>query len=163
MRPLALRAAAAGAGLVALVSIARADAPPGQYRVFNRSDVVIIDNGTQLTWQRAVVYQATSFADATSYCAGLALSQTPGWRVPSYKELLTLVDESPHTEYPTGAPVQIAIDASAFPGTPVDQPYWTSSVYLQGATSAYAVRFSDGAGLAVLMATPGYYVRCVHD
>jgi len=161
-RRVALRLSASGAGLVAVVSLARADAPPGQYAQFSREDTVITDDGTRLRWQRVATYQATSFADAQGYCAALSLGGLGAWRVPSYKELLTLVDEAPHTEYPTGAPVTIAIDGNAFPGTNPGV-YWSSSADAQTSGNAYAVRFSDGQSQSAPVNTTGYSVRCVHD
>jgi hypothetical protein len=145
---------------LAIVSVARADAPPAQYAGFNATDVVITDDGTGLSWQRTVVYRATSLADGEAYCAALSLGGLVGWRVPSYKELLTLVDEDPHVEYPTGAPQTDAIDPHAFPGTPVDAPFWSSSPTPMGG-SAYVVRFDTGEALTATVGTPSYYVRCV--
>lgn len=65
------------------------------------------------------------------------------WRVPSYKELLTLVDESPHQDYVQG--LIVAIDANAFPSTPASQ-FWTSSLDPMNPTQAYAVDFGTGVG-----------------
>lgn len=161
-RAVTLRLTATGAVLVAVVSIARADAPPGQYSNFNRNDVAIVDNWTGLRWERVALYQAASFDDAVAHCAALTLDGLVSWRVPSYKELLTLVDESPHTEYPTGAPVTMAIDGNAFPGAHVDLPYWTSTPYLKSPGDAYVVRFSDGIADHAAMLSANYYVRCVH-
>jgi hypothetical protein len=157
---LPLRVLASAAGVVVMGSLALADAPPTQYAAFDLKDLTILDSQTQLRWQRHAGPQ-TSFAGAIAYCAGLSLAgYTSGWRVPSYKELLTLVDESPHTEYPTGAPQQIAIDGNAFPNTAVDAPYWTSSPYPSIAGDAYVVEFVQGAGQSQSMGTPAY-VRCV--
>jgi hypothetical protein len=144
--------------------LARADAPPGQYAAFNQADTVITDNKTLLNWQRTVTTLST-FSGAVAACNGLSLGGFPsGWRLPSYKELLTLVDESPHMEYPTGAPVQIAIDGNAFPETPVTPfpgYYWTSSVDPNAAASLLVVQFADGQGVS-LAGNQTAWVRCVH-
>ena len=146
--------------------LARADAPPDQYAAFNQADVVITDSKTLLTWQRSVT-TLTTFSGpfgAVAACSGLSLGGFPsGWRLPSYKELLTLVDESPHLEYPTGAPVQIAIDGNAFPETPVGPPayYWTSSVDPNAAANLLVVEFNGGTGVS-LTGTETAWVRCVH-
>jgi hypothetical protein len=153
------------AGVLALAPLARADAPTDQYNLFNLNSVVIQDLGTGLTWQRYASTATVSFADAATTCAALSLDTfTTGWRVPSYKELLTIVDEVPHTEYPGGVPVTTAIDANAFPGTDVQASYWSSSVFPStGATPlGYSVDFSSGVpqqdnALHLL------HVRCVHD
>ena len=140
--------------------VARADAPAGQYEAFNQADAIITDDKTHLAWQRTVT-TLTDFAGALAACHGLALGAfSSGWRLPSYKELLTLVDESPHTEYPTGAPQQIAIDPYAFPETPVTpSTYWTSSV---AGAQVFSVEFVQGNAM-LQPATAMQYVRCVHD
>jgi hypothetical protein len=160
-RRLALRLIAPGAAVITVGVIARADAPPGQYDPFNRADTVITDAKTGLNWQRTVM-TSTNFVGAVIACSGLSLGNFPtNWRLPSYKELLTLVDESPHAEYPTGAPVWIAIDPYAFPETPVDNPYWTSSVVPSGG-SVFTVEFKAGNG-GTSPVSAMLYVRCVND
>lgn len=164
------RAAAACATVGMVGVLARADAPPDQYQPFDQSDVTITDKFTGLQWQRTATWQPTLTA-AVAACASLRLQGATGWRLPSYKELLTLVDESPHTEYPTGAPQSIAIDGNAFPftsvfppgsTTPPTAPYWTSSPCpAENCAGFYlAVDFSTGAGEPWLP-TAGGYARCV--
>jgi hypothetical protein len=150
-------------GTIDLASPAQADAPTGQYYFFDQYSVVITDNRTQLLWQRGYAGNMT-FAEAQGYCASLSLPPfASGWRVPSYKELLTLVDEHPHIESFGGVPSQKAIDPYAFWGTPADN-FWTSSFAGSSAFSAqgYVVTFKDGTGGRTDVTTPGY-VRCVHD
>jgi hypothetical protein len=141
--------------------IARADAPPDQYASFNQADTVITDNFTKLNWQRTVT-TSTDFAGAIAECNGLSLGTfSSGWRLPSYKELLTLVDESPHDEYPTGQAVQVAIDGNAFPETP-NGSFWTSSV-VPSSGSILDVEFKQGTGNTLLPIGANAYVRCVHN
>jgi hypothetical protein len=158
-----LRATLAAGAVVALTTLARADAPMDQYDLFNGSSDVIEDQRTGLTWQRTASPTPVTQEGAFTVCASLSLdSLTSGWRVPSYKELLTLVDEAPHTEYEDGQLVEKAIDPNAFPNIAVDHAYWTSSPYtLQGA-SAYTVSFDTGLP-AFDETIHSNYVRCVHD
>lgn len=161
-----LRVSTAAAGVVALASLAHADAPPDQYGLFNATYQVIEDVQTGLYWQRypapTTPATALSFDDAASYCANLSLgSYATGWRVPSYKELLTLVDEAPHVEYEDGGLVPKAIDGNAFPDTAVDEPYWTSSLFPALTGYAYFVDFSTGIPNDDKIGR-SYYVRCVH-
>lgn len=164
MRRAGLRAGLSTVALVAVVSLARADAPPDQYYFFSSGDPVIIDNYTGLIWERFPSSTTTSFDFASSHCQTLSLSAYPsGWRVPSYKELLTLVDEHPHVEYSGGQLVPHAIDPNAFPQTLVETPYWTSSIYPDASQSkAYIVDFRDGQASYDLFGQP-HHVRCVHD
>jgi hypothetical protein len=151
--------------LVAMVSLARADAPPDQYELFNSGSSTIADHYTKLVWQRAAPSLQYSFTDAATYCQGLSLNGFVNWRVPSYKELLTLVDEHPHFEYENGSLVPHAIDPNAFPGSAVGTPYWTSSMYPEDPTqgSAYVIDFRNGqANYTSTGPSTLLFVRCVH-
>jgi hypothetical protein len=158
-----LRATLSATALAAVVSLARADAPPDQYVLFNSGSLTIADQYTNLVWQRTVPMTQYDFWHAATYCQGLSLDGFSNWRVPSYKELLTLVDENPHFEYEYGSLVPHAIDPNAFPATPVGSPYWTSSMYPADTTrgSAYAVDFGTGTGRQEDLKVP-LDVRCVH-
>jgi hypothetical protein len=163
----ALRATLAASAVVVLATLARADAPGDQYNLFNGNSDIIQDVRTGLTWQREPSPTQVSFSDAALACQALSLDTfTSGWRVPSYKELLTLVDEAPHVEYEGGVLVTKWIDGNAFLGdarSPVlAAGYWTSSAY-PGTPPAYAytVDFGSGTSLALGM-TKLQYVRCVH-
>jgi hypothetical protein len=155
--------ATAGAGVVALASLARADAPSDQYYFFNSSAGTITDNFTGLVWQRYASTAPVPWASSFAVCASMSTSKVT-WRVPSYKELLTLVDEVPHTEYENGALVSKAIDPNAFPGTAVDASYWSSSMPASqaGNANAFAVDFHTGVP-QLQDSLQNLYVRCVHD
>jgi hypothetical protein len=165
--PHLLRAALAASTVVALATLARADAPGDQYNLFNLNSDMIQDLRTGLSWQRYPLATTVSLAQAEATCQALSLDQYPsGWRVPSYKELLTIFDEAPHYEYSNGVPVLKWIDGNAFPGdqaAPVlDAAYWTSSLYpLLPAGYAYAVNFNTGLPQQQAVGT-SQYVRCVH-
>jgi hypothetical protein len=122
-------------GVLLLVVPAAADAPADQYDPFDRTDVAITDHFTSLTWVRAV--QRTAFTtekDAETYCKNI------GAFVPTVKDLLT-------------------IDAYAFPDTPVDAAYWTSTP--AGANAHWTVDFRTGVTAKVSEPSTGAYVRCV--
>ncbi|MGH7298285.1 MAG: DUF1566 domain-containing protein [Polyangiaceae bacterium] len=156
-----LRVTVAAGGALALSSLARADAPTDQYGIFDLGTVVIQDAQTGLAWQRYASATAVNLDAATSRCAGLSFPGfVGGWRVPSYKELLTLVDEVPHVEYENAGLVTKSIDGNAFPGALVDELYWSSSTYLGFSQSAYVVNFETGEGENQSMNSTGY-VRCV--
>src|ERR1700722_7009203 len=125
------RATFGASAILVLVTLARADAPFDQYNLFNLNSDVIQDQQTGLYWQRYPPTNGVNFDGAALYCGQLSLDTfASGWRVPSYKELLTLVDESPHVEYENGTVVEKYIDGNAFPGTEVlSSSYWTSSAY----------------------------------
>jgi Protein of unknown function (DUF1566) len=159
--PRTLRAVAVGGACFALATLARADAPSDQYGYFDTANQTIFDNYTRLEWERYPPTAPMAFSDALTHCATLTLGSAAGsWRLPSYKELLTIVDEAPHTEYENGALVQKAIDPNAFPQAPVlDNEYWTSSPNLVSG-GFYGIDFTTGAAFPVKANSSGY-VRCV--
>jgi hypothetical protein len=76
-------------------------------------DGSILDQASDLTWQRTLDPGSYSWSDALKYCASLGT----GWRVPSLTEIQTIIDDV--KEDP-------AVDATAFPGAPAVQ-FWTST------------------------------------
>ncbi len=152
-------AAVLATSVIPLAVIALADAPSDQYNTFTKDRQDIFDKHTQLRWARYQVIPVKSSDEAETKCASAGFSDGgAGWRVPTVKELLTLVDEDPHQEaLADGAVVRIAIDKNAFPGTPVDRPYITA---LAAGGPQYVVDFSTGiASTATPIGT--YWVRCV--
>ena len=153
---LALRVAALG--LVFATPVA-ADAPTSgvdrQYEPFRSGDPAIVDRFTQLEWDRPVTYDArTAFDEAAASCA------SEGRRLPSLKELLTIVDEEPHAEYDSGRLELVAryIDRQAFPKTPAEE-FWTSSS--KDETTVFTVDFATGKTQTANAAQDKRRVRCV--
>jgi hypothetical protein len=110
---------------------------------------LVHDRHTGLTWQRQVDHDDYAWQDANAHCASLG-SNGGGWRLPSLRELLTLVDV---THY------EPAIDASAFPDTP-SEFFWSSSPSrAPPAGTAWGVNFTRGASAAGLMGNRAH-VRC---
>ena len=121
---------------------ALADEPAEQYDAFDSANVWIRDGRTGLRWQRYVAAQPITQAQAESSCAALTLDGR-AWRLPSVKELLTIVDEDVHYEYePPGVQVPKAIWSNAFPQTP-GHCFWTTPLVATG-TMAWKVDFSNG-------------------
>lgn len=141
-----LRLSLSGATLALLVltAPALADAPIGdpQYEAFDSSSTTISDRKTILTWDRNRVLRDKGFALAASHCDAVF----PGvGRVPTVKELLTLVDEEGRQVYDTtfNPPfVYKYIDQTAFADAPTNKPYWTSTVESDG--KVWTVDFSTG-------------------
>jgi len=133
--------------VVVAVGVAAADAPTGRFSI---SDQVVSDNVTGRLWQRAVAPGTYNWAQAKSYCAALDLGGHSDWRLPSMKELQTIVDETR---------VNPAIDASVFPSTPSEY-FWSSSPVSGSTPHAWYVHFSNGyPDFDVVSNT--YRVRCV--
>lgn len=130
-------------------------APTDQYATFDYRSQTIRDLKTKLTWTRATA--SRNFAGAGAYCATFGANV----RLPTVNELLSLVDEEPHQEYEGLGAVTKHIDPDAFPNTPTDLPYWTSTAdLLQGGGRRMTVNFGTG-GTSGELAGSVLNVRCV--
>jgi hypothetical protein len=115
---------------------------------------LVTDASTGLVWQQTVPMTALTWAAAKASCDALGA----GFRLPGLKELQSIVDYG--TAYPGPGP---AIDAAAFPATPIGG-YWTSSSVSGSTSTFWIVRFDNGdtASSSIVAATDVRYVRCVH-
>jgi hypothetical protein len=126
---------------------AGADSPPCPYQVSNQGpNPVATDGQTGLTWTTMVPGKQYALADAQAYCAGLGA----GWRVPSLRELQTIVDEGMSSP---------AIDRATFTDGHTDV-FWSSTPSVQVPTSAWGVSFILGETVVADQSTK-QYVRCV--
>jgi hypothetical protein len=130
---------------VVLALPATADAPrdPAQYEQFDRYSTEIEDHFTKLVWDRFGVLKDKKQSEGDFYCSATVF---PGaGRLPTVKELLTLVDEEPHEEHDSSVnPPKVfkTIDQGAFPDTPTQKPYWTSTLAANG--QVFTVNFATG-------------------
>jgi hypothetical protein len=142
------------AALLAVSFVCHAGAPAGR---FTASSGTVHDTKTGLTWQQAVpagTYtwgSASTSGTAQNYCASLTLNAV-SWRLPTMKELTTIVDYSVASPGP-------AIDTTAFPSTPTGG-FWSSTP--QAASSnAWAVYFNGANGAPISNTSAALSVRCV--
>jgi hypothetical protein len=153
MKPKAITKFFVATTLVTLVFQAadgRANAPTGHYATVNAT---VRDTKTGLTWQQTTTGGGTYTWDAAkTFCSGLG----SGWRLPTAKELLTLVDaQAYHAEATT-----TVIDNAAFPATSVDVDWWSSTTVASASSQAWAVNFAVG-DLEVADKTAELHARCV--
>jgi hypothetical protein len=119
--------------LLALAAPARANAPDGRYTVTGGT---VYDGKTKLTWQQAAPPDMLTWAGAKSYCAGLGTTLGgTGWRLPTVKELMTIVDFSR---------MGPAIDPIAFPSAGSGDFWSASLVTYSSGTRAYFIGFAYG-------------------
>ena len=101
---------------------------------------------------------------AMDQASAAASCKSSGERLPTYRELLTIVDEDPHDEWD---PVQQQatpryIDPDAFPGTP-PVTFWTMSPGAGNNQNKFkVVDFSDGSTTELGASNTAHY-RCVSD
>lgn len=120
---------------------------PGTLPRFTIGESTVLDRNTQLTWQRKILDQPLAWESASDYCRGLK----NGWRLPSNKELQTIVDET--TDHPTA-------DLTLFPNTPAAS-FWTSTpVNKSGLSSAVYLDMRDGINEEA-GTNEAFWVRCV--
>ena len=147
---------AAVAVVVALTASADASAPAGRYVVTSggTGNGTVYDTKTKLTWQQTVPSTTYTWANAKTYCGSAAVSTSlggTGWRLPTLKELQTIVD---------GSRFAPSIYQGAFLSAAGDN-HWSSTPSVPVPSSAWAVDF--GVGFAAYSdASSAYHVRCVH-
>ncbi len=129
---------------------ASADAPPGRYTV-DVDGGTVHDTQTGLTWQRDASSGQQTWAQAQTTCAALIATLGDAYRLPTIKELQTLVDYSATT-----SPV---LDPSAFPYMP-GTSFWSATPFAGTTDSAWMLEFGTGIPYSPLKTMP-YYVRCV--
>lgn len=106
---------------------------------------VVLDAATALVWQGCAAGRTGRDCDtgaatldtwdqAASDCASLVWAGFDDWRLPDVKELASLLDTRVRSP---------AIDAVAFPGTPVGW-YWSSTPWVFDPPSVWQVNFSSG-------------------
>ena len=127
------------------VRCVRAEPPHGDPLArFTLTAETALDTGTGLMWPRVFTFgtdEFYSFDEAPAHCAGLVLGGFTDWRVPSIKELQTLVFEGKNNP---------ALDPIAFPSaTSEAYDYWSSNAHPMRPGWAFNVRFADGASESI--------------
>jgi hypothetical protein len=137
-------------------------APSGRYTYPDgtaAASETVHDVVSGLTWQRGSAPATMTAPPAETYCASLSLGGfSSGWRLPTTKELMTLVD---------AAVSQPAIDTTVFPEA-TENAYWTSTPYTGSLmtfppTQGYwVIDFYDGSPYGPYVIISGTAdVRCV--
>ena len=115
---------------------------------------IIRDNVSGLMWQKATAPGTYTWDEAKTYCAGRSLGGYSDWRLPTIKELTTLVDSNIPYPGPT-------INTVYFPDT-VASYYWSSTTDADYSSYAWYVYFSYG-GIGSYSKSYLYYVRAVRS
>jgi hypothetical protein len=118
---------------------------------FEWDEEVVTDAATGLGWQRGHL-EAATWLDSLAGCEALVLGGHDDWRLPTLKELQTLVDERR---------LQPSTDVVAFPDTPSEW-FWSSTPSELPPDEAWATSFTDGYASIPAFAEQ-HLGRCVRD
>jgi len=117
----------------------------------DNNDETVTDTFTGLMWQRDTVQgDIKAWEIAVSNCQGLELAQYSDWRLPSLKELRSIVD---YTYFDP------AIDPTYFRST-VSSDYWSSTTDIKDFNNACYLNFESGAD-GWHAKSSSHYVRAV--
>lgn len=111
----------------------------------------VTDTSTSLMWQKATAPGEYTWIEALSYCESLTIAEYSDWRLPTIKELRSIV------EYDAYDP---AIDTRYFPDT-LPFYYWSSTTNVHSASRKWYIHFSYGYGSYYFNESGSYYVRAV--
>jgi hypothetical protein len=95
----------------------------------DNGDGTVTDNNTGLVWQQTPDRSALNWENAGAYCAALEKGGQTDWRLPSRREIATLV--SFNRDMPTFA---LLLQNAA-----VNESFWTSTTYIGDTTKAYTL------------------------
>jgi hypothetical protein len=122
----------------------------GKAAAYRDNGSTIQDLVTGLVWQQADDGVSRNGYDAATYCQDLDLGGQTDWRLPSVRELLSIVDAGRSS--PAISPVFSCSTSTSL--------YWSTTLSAATASSAWTVGFSAGAAAANAK-TLSYKVRCV--
>ena len=123
---------------------------------FTTGNGTVMDHSTKLMWQKDTAgdevgdYKPMTWEEALAYCENLSLGGYTDWRLPTLKELRSLVD------YETNNP---AINTGFFPSTPL-AGYWSATTYINDPVTAWSIVF-DHDDVVKSDKSTVYYVRAV--
>jgi hypothetical protein len=144
----------------------------------DHGDGTVTDNITGLVWQKcsrgqnndascsgtaasyywyeaAGIYNASYNSDSTYVCGELSLGGETDWRLPTIKELQSLIDFS----IPYAFPFDPTINSTYFPNTQKSH-YWSSTTDAEDPNHAWDAYFPNSFVVSNNMSNK-YYVRCV--
>jgi hypothetical protein len=135
----------------AVDSILLNDASTATGAFMDNGNGTVTDTYTGLIWQQASSYFTRIWAQALVDCEDLSLGGYTDWRLPTIKELRSLVDYSRYSP---------AINTMYFPDTN-SSCYWASTTYASYALVAWVVDFDSGNDSSSHKPYGSYYVRAV--
>jgi len=116
----------------------------------DNGDGTITDHVTGLIWQKEDDGLSRTWYNAVNYCVNLTLADCSNWRLPTKRELISIVDFGKYNP---------AIDTNFFPN---NAPYYWSST-TSGFSSAWHISLNNQATHDWSKIFPDTFVRCVRS
>ncbi len=130
----------------------------GTTRIYTSNDNTVDDNITYLTWEDDENITDKNYSEAYDYCENLSLDGKDNWKLPTIKQLLTLVDYNQSLDY--------RLTSGVFQ-TYAKEEYWsiTSDRNNPDSPSAWSVLFDFSKNTldSTSLKSEELYVRCVLD
>lgn len=147
-------------------------------KLVDNDNGTVTEKVTNRMWQKQLDFERRNWEDAIQYCENLKLAGYEDWRLPDFKEMISIGDFN--KVYPS-------IDETFFPNTPSKYLFWTSSAKVgterqnfrplparkkkqppemynllgeKGGTERWAVGYAVGAGYGLNEQTLNY-ARCI--
>lgn len=136
-----------GGGNIVVHRCVRGVGSSGELRVEGNT---VVDDRTNLVWESDAAPTPLSWHDALARCETLELAGLGEWRLPSVKELYSIIDATQSD--PAISPLFATRSSAAF---------WTSTPGRGNSTSAHLISFFRGAGIGDVF-TELHDSRCVH-
>ncbi|MBH1988404.1 MAG: DUF1566 domain-containing protein [Myxococcaceae bacterium] len=111
----------------------------------------VLDRATGFVWQRIISQESFDLEGAISYCRQFGL-EGASWRLPSIKELLTIVDYSSYKP---------SIHRIVFPET-LSSKFWSSTPFVGQSGTMWGLNFAHGR-TSILGSAQKFMLRCIRD
>jgi len=128
--------------------LVRGNSDYGKNKFNDNNDGTISDTATGLMWQKEDSKKGMDWGNALAYCEGLNLSKHDDWRLPSAKELQSIVDYSRSPQATKSAAIDPLFSTSEIedPRGGVNYPfYWSATTFSQNGQAVY-VSFGEALG-----------------
>ncbi len=128
-------------------------------RYVDNNDGTVTNKTNGLMWQKSTPVDKKTWEQVYVYCGNLSLAGHTDWRLPTQKELRSIVDYSK---------VSPAINTVYFPDTFLDDIYWSSTTDTHTTNHAWGISFDYGNDIygrkyysGFISGYGSYYVRAV--
>lgn len=126
--------------------------PAWAARYTDNGNGTVTDTQTKLVWQQTAYTVQQTWEDAITYCENLVLADKVDWRLPNFRALQSLIDDS------RSEPALDPLFIGAW-----DMEYWSSTTMEFNPTQAWSLNFDRGSiwpGVKGI-GYPYLYTRCV--